>query len=94
LEKLGELAEPPLRRVLENKPTPEQRRRIEPILAKLEAAIPSGETLRSLRALRVLEHAATPEARRLLRELANGAEGASLTRQTQAALKRLNRHTP
>src|SRR5579884_2859236 len=91
LEKLGELAEPALRRVLENKPTLEQRRRIEPILAKLDAAIPSGETLRSLRAVRVLEHASTSEARQLLRELANGAEGASLTRQARAALTRLNR---
>ncbi len=94
LEKLGELAEPALRRVLENKPTLEQRRRIEPILAKLEAASPSGETLRSLRAVRVLEHVGTSEAQRLLRELANGAEGASLTRAAQAALTRLNRHTP
>ena len=94
LQNLGELAEPALRRVLEYKPTLEQRRRIEPIVAKLEAAIPSGETLRSLRAVCVLEHAGTSEARQLLRELANGAEGASLTRHAQAALTRLNRQTP
>jgi RNA polymerase sigma factor (sigma-70 family) len=49
LEKIGELAEPALRRDLANKPTLEQRRRIEPMLAKLETALPSPETLQSLR---------------------------------------------
>jgi HEAT repeat protein len=93
LEKLGELAEPTLRRILQGKPTLEQRRRIEPILAKLDA-IPSGEVMRSLRAVRVLEYAGTPEARRLLRELATGAEGARLTREAAAALTRLSRRSP
>ncbi len=94
LQKLGELAEPALRRIVEGKPTLEQRRRIEPILAELESKPPSGEMLRSLRAVRVLEYAGTVEARRLLRELATGAEGARLTQQAQAALTRLNRRTP
>jgi RNA polymerase sigma factor (sigma-70 family) len=94
LQKLDELAEPALRRALQSKPTLEQRRRIEPMMAKLEAAIPSGDALRSLRAVRVLEHAGTPEARRLLRELATGAEGARLTREAAAALTRLNRRSP
>jgi hypothetical protein len=94
LQKLGELAEPALRRVLEGKPTLEQRRRIEPMLAELDAKPSSGKALRSLRAVRVLEHAGTVEARQLLRELAGGAEGATLTRQAQAALARLNRHAP
>ena len=93
LEKLGALAEPALRHALENKPTLEQRRRIEPILARVEAALPSGESLQALRAVRVLEHAATPEASRLLRELAHGAEGAWLTRAAQAALARRD-HAP
>jgi hypothetical protein len=88
LEKLGELAEPALRRALENKPTLEQRRRIEPILAKLETALPTGASLQALRAVRVLEHTATPEARQLLRELTTGAEGAWLTRDAKAALTR------
>ncbi|MGH7224735.1 MAG: WD40 repeat domain-containing protein, partial [Gemmataceae bacterium] len=91
LEKLDELAEPALRRALANKPTLELRRRIEPMLAKLEAAIPSGDALRSLRAVRVLEHIDPAKARRLLRELAKGAEGASLTRAAQAALTRIDR---
>jgi WD40 repeat protein len=94
LQKLDELAEPELRLALQGKPTLEQRRRIEPMLARLDAAIPSGEALRSLRAVRVLEHADTPEAHRLLRELATGAEGARLTREAQAALARLNRRSP
>ncbi len=94
LHKLGELAEPALRRILANKPTLEHRRRIEPILAELDGNLPSGEALRSLRAVRVLEYAGTTEARRLLRELASGAEDVALTRQAQAALTRLNRRAP
>jgi RNA polymerase sigma factor (sigma-70 family) len=88
LEKLGALAEPSLRRILQNKPSLEQRRRIEPILNKIETRIPFGETLRSLRAVRVLEHAGTAEALRLLEELAKGAEGAALTRAALAAKDR------
>ncbi len=88
LERLGELAEPAFRRALANKPTLEQRRRIEPMLTKVETALPSGASLQSLRAVRVLEHAATPEARQLLRELAGGADGAWLTRAAQAARTR------
>jgi RNA polymerase sigma factor (sigma-70 family) len=88
LEKLGELAEESLRRTLANKPTLEQRRRIEPMLAKLDTAIPSGESLQALRAVRAVEHIATSEARQLLRELAAGAEGAWLTREAKAALMR------
>ncbi|HZV06783.1 MAG TPA: sigma-70 family RNA polymerase sigma factor [Gemmataceae bacterium] len=91
LQKLGELAEPALRRILKGKLTLEQRRRIESILPELESKPPVGEALRSLRAVRVLEYAGTPETRRLLRELAGGAEGAVLTQQAQAALMRLNR---
>jgi RNA polymerase sigma factor (sigma-70 family) len=91
LQELGELVEPALRRVLENKPTVERRRRIESILAKLDAVVPSGDVLRSLRAVRVLGHAGTPEAAKLLRELANGADGASLTRTARVTLTYLNR---
>jgi WD40 repeat protein len=91
LEKLGELAEAALRRTLEGKPTLEQRRRIEPLVNKLETAIPAGEALRALRAVRVLEYAGTPEAHRHLRELAGGAEDARLTQQAKAALSRFAR---
>jgi WD40 repeat protein len=94
LDKLGEVAESALRRALANKPSLELRRRVEPMLAKLDAAIPSGETLRSVRAVRVLEHIGTADARSLLRELAKGAEGATLTRAAKAALTRLDRHVP
>jgi WD40 repeat protein len=94
LQRLGEVAELVLRRALQNKPSLEHRRRIEPMLAKLDAAIPSGETLRSMRAVRVLEHIGRAEARQLLREMAKGAEGAALTREALAALTRLNRRAP
>jgi hypothetical protein len=93
LDKLGEMAEPMLRRKLENQPTLEQRRRIKLILARLEETIPAGEALRSLRAVHVLEHAGTPQARRLLEELAGGAVEARLTREAQAALAQLARNS-
>jgi hypothetical protein len=90
LEKLGRLAEPSLRRLLEGKPSPEARRRA---LALLKLASRSNRTLtraqlRDLRALEVLEALARPEARKALEALARGAAGAVLTQQAQAALKR------
>ena len=43
------------------------------------------------RAVEVLEGLGTPEAKKLLEELARGAPGAALTRDADAALKRLGR---
>lgn len=94
IREISELSAPALRRTLAGKPTLEQRRRIEPILAELEIKRPSGEALRSLRAVRALEHIGTAEARSFLRELAKGAEGATLTRAAQAALTRRDQHAP
>ena len=70
----------------------EVRRRAELLLPKLAApALPTGERLRTWRALAVLEQLGTPEAVGLLRELAGGAPGAWLTRQAQLALQRRDR---
>jgi RNA polymerase sigma factor (sigma-70 family) len=93
LAMLGDAAEPALRRTLENKPSVEVRRRIQLLLEKLGEQLPSGEALRTLRALEVLEHTGAA-GRRLLHELAMGAEGARLTREAAAALTRLNRRSP
>jgi hypothetical protein len=91
LEALGELAEAALRKLLAAKPSLEARRRAEELLEKLRSPLPSGERLRSLRAVEALEHAGTEPAQRLLIRLAGGAPGARLTREAQAALQRLAR---
>ncbi|HTU89812.1 MAG TPA: hypothetical protein VMF69_06935 [Gemmataceae bacterium] len=88
LKELGLQAEPALRAALAAKPSLEQRRRIEAILAALSEMPekPAPEELRQLRALIVLERIGTPEARRLLDEAAKGPPSARLTHQAQACL--------
>jgi hypothetical protein len=89
LDKLGDLAESALRKVLEGKPTLEVRRRADDLLRKLEEQPPSGEVARDLRALALLEHLGTPEAREVLQMMRKGASGARVTREATAALGRL-----
>ena len=91
LEKLGELAETALERVLAGQPSLEVRQRAEALLDRLRQAVASPEALRQGRALEVLELSGTAEARRLLEELAKGAPEARLTRDAQEALERLAR---
>jgi RNA polymerase sigma factor (sigma-70 family) len=88
LETLEESAAAELRQTLKGKPTLEVRRRIEALLARLER-VPAGEQLQVLRAVEVLEHIGTAEARDVLRRLAEGAPGARVTREAQAARERL-----
>ncbi|MGH7224725.1 MAG: WD40 repeat domain-containing protein, partial [Gemmataceae bacterium] len=96
LEALGQPAGPALRKALASKPSLEMRRRIEPIVEKLDNwPTSSGTSLREWRALEVLEHLGTPEARKLLERLAEGVAEAGLTREAKAALQRLAaRHAP
>ncbi|HEY7309480.1 MAG TPA: sigma-70 family RNA polymerase sigma factor [Gemmataceae bacterium] len=89
LAQLEELAEPDLRKALTKSVSLEMRRRIEHLLAKLDANPPSAKTLQALRAIEALEHIATPEARQLLRKLADGYPAARPTRAAKAALERL-----
>src|SRR5262249_9418609 len=70
LERLGEVAGPALRKALEGQPSLEVRQRLDALLAKVDARIPTGESLRGLRAIWVLEWIGTPAARHLLKELA------------------------
>ncbi|MCI0460403.1 MAG: PQQ-binding-like beta-propeller repeat protein [Gemmataceae bacterium] len=91
LQKLGDLAEPALRRTLEANPSLEMRRRIEALLERAEGPISAPEPLRSLRAVEVLERIGTPEARRVLQRLADGEPEALVTREARAALQRLER---
>ena len=52
---------------------------------------PTPERLRALRAVMVLEQIGTPEARQLLEKLSKGAEGALLTEDAKAAVRRMKR---
>jgi hypothetical protein len=65
---IGSDAIAPLRKALENNPSPEQKRRIKTLLKRLPEQ--SSEHVRSLRALEVLERIGSPAAKDLLRELA------------------------
>jgi RNA polymerase sigma factor (sigma-70 family) len=85
LKELSFQAEPTLRAALNVKPSLEQRRRIQELLAAAPP-LPTPEELRQLRALIVLERIGSPEARRLLKDAAKGPSSAHLTRQARAAL--------
>jgi hypothetical protein len=91
LEKLGDLAEPQLRKVDTAKAGLELRRRVEQLLQKLRGPITSPELLRGWRAIEVLESIGSPEARQVLSALAGGAPSARLTQEAQESLRRLAR---
>jgi len=92
LARLGELARPALEEALQKRPSAELRRRAEELLGRLKpgGALSAAE-LRHLRAVEALEGVGTPEAKKLLEELAKGAPGARLTREADAALRRLEK---
>jgi hypothetical protein len=89
LQKLGDQAEPALRRASSGADSLEMRRRLERLLAPLQEPRLSAERLRQRRAVAVLEQIGSPEARKVLEKLARGAPGAGLTREANAALRRL-----
>jgi len=91
LEKLGELAEPALRKALANSPTVEVRRRIESLLEKLERGILTAQVLQGIRAIEVLEHIGTPEAMPALQMLTTGTPKARLTLESKASVERLTK---
>ena len=92
LEKLGEMAEPALRRAAAG-PDAEVRRRAARLLARLGPPVRHPDLLRAIRSAEVLELIGTVEARRLLAWLATGAPEATLTREASASLSRLQ-HRP
>jgi WD40 repeat protein len=89
LKELADIAEPALRACLAAKPTLEQRRRVDLILARLGEPITDPNKLRVLRCVEVLIVMGTPEAIELLQTLAAGADGAYETREASATLKRM-----
>jgi hypothetical protein len=89
LDALAKLAEPALRVALAGKPSLEMQRRIEHILQRIDPKEPAPGWARILRSVEVLEHSGTAEAREVLAGLVKGAPEARLTREAQAALRRL-----
>jgi WD40 repeat protein len=94
LTEAGECVVGSLRKVLANSPSLEVRRRVEEVLEAIASGPPSGEVLRGSRAVEALERIGSTEACALLRELARGTVEASLTREAQASLRRLEKATP
>jgi WD40 repeat protein len=92
LERLDELAEPELRAAQAANRSLETTRRLEALLQRIDKnrQPQEGERLQQLHALEVLELAGTPEACLLLQNLSKGAPGSSITREAQAALRRLD----
>lgn len=89
VQALGRAAEDALRQALKDKPTLEQKRRIEALLALLEKAPRPLPDLRTIRVVAVLEGINTPAARRVLAEWAKGLPGAPLTDEAAQAVARL-----
>ncbi len=88
LTKLGDVAEPALRKALTaGQASAEARRRLERLLEELKRWSP--ERLRSVRAVEVLEHIGTPEAQVVLKTLAKGDPDARLTQEAKASFDRL-----
>jgi hypothetical protein len=94
LEQLGHQAEPALQRILEGKPSPDLRKRVEELLAKVKQPITDPTILQVIRAVEVLERISSPAARQLLEELAQGDPDARLTREAHASLDRLRNKGP
>jgi WD40 repeat protein len=90
LENASDMAEPALLDAKKQPPSLEVGRRIERLLAGIREN-QSPERLRGLRAAEVLANIGTPEARGFLKELAGGVPEAGITRESKAALERLER---
>jgi RNA polymerase sigma factor (sigma-70 family) len=89
LEGLGELAGPPLRKVLDGDPPLDLRQRVQRLLRRLSGLVPAAGLVRDLRAVELLELAGGPESRQVLEALAGGAAGSRVTREAKAAARRL-----
>jgi WD40 repeat protein len=88
LERVGQPAEPWLRRALADNPSAEAKRRLAQLLGQIEAGTIPGERQQA-RALLVLELVGTDSARALLGELSRGEPEAPLTRMAKQARERL-----
>jgi RNA polymerase sigma factor (sigma-70 family) len=89
LERLGETAEPGLRRALAGELGPDAQRRVERLLDRLQAWPP--ERLRTVRSLEALERIGTPEARDVVARLARESTGTRTGTAAGEVLRRLER---
>jgi hypothetical protein len=89
LAEAGPDAAAALRAALKGEPTPEAKRRIEELLARIGKKIAPPEELRSLRAVEVLERIGTPQARALLEELAGRKAPPQVLAEIRASLARM-----
>jgi len=89
LEKIGELAMPALKKVLDGQPGLEVRQRIDKLLEKAAGHKQTPERLQALRAVEALELMDTAEARTVLETMATGAAGTRVTEEARSAVKRL-----
>src|SRR5262249_3743944 len=94
LARLGSQAGPALRKVRDNPPSLEVRRRAERLLVKLGRPAPSPQELRLVRAVQTLEEIGKPAAEQVLKTLAKGHPEARLTQEAKAALDRLTQSKP
>jgi WD domain, G-beta repeat len=88
LRALGAVAQPALRKALNDQPPIETRRRLGHLLELIETGDSAPEELRTWRLVEYLEQTGTAEAWRLLHCLASGAPAAPQTRAATAALRR------
>src|SRR5262249_26441393 len=89
LEARGDRAAPALWKALASDPSPEARRRLGGLLARVNGGSLSAETAREVRAVEALEAIGSREARRLLDKLAAGPAGTRLTEEAKASADRL-----
>jgi WD40 repeat protein len=89
LDRLGDLAEPALRRALVANPTADVRKRLTQLLAGLEGEAAFARRRRPLRAVEALEALGTAAARRALEQIATEAPGTWLKDEVKASLRRL-----
>ncbi|MBL8794693.1 MAG: PQQ-binding-like beta-propeller repeat protein [Planctomycetia bacterium] len=95
IERLAELAQPALQKVLQGKPTLEMQQRVEKLLERLVSQLtPPAELVQQCRAVEALERSGSSSARQLLEKVAQGASGHRLTREAQGSLQRLTATQP
>jgi RNA polymerase sigma factor (sigma-70 family) len=89
LAAMGDRSAPSLRKALAGTPSAEAKQRLSGLLALVDGAGPSAETIREMRAVEALEAIGSLEARRLLEKLAAGPAGMRLTEEAKASADRL-----